>query len=219
MSSAKNGPENEQELIALLDREVQAYRNDDSLTHSPIWIWFTKSNSEESYCLICKKSLVVRHGSTSSLMTHLKRVHNHSTSYNASVIWEELAELKELRLTSLRSQRSETSYKNRVFRKLLNKERKRLQSVLDRSTTASTPHPHQTPKRVKGVNDGGRKIMGDLVNVEGKHEIDEDLFEDEEEEIAQGEIFHSPIFVCLCFSYVFFCFVFVRDGISFRRGL
>ena len=200
MTAFNNKPEHEQELAASLEKEVQAYRSDDSLIHSPIWIWFTKLGPEECYCLLCKKSLVVTHSNTSGLMRHLKRVHNAGSGYDAAIICEELAELKELRLASKRTQKDITKNKKRAFRKLLNKERKKQESVRDRAT--ASPSSYQTSKRVKGDNDDERKIMEDLLNVEGKHEIDDLYEDDEEEEIAQGEI--PFFFFWFDFSRIFF---------------
>ena len=85
-----------------LNEEIEAYRENDSHCHSPIWIWFAKSNPEVSICLLCKQELRAKN-SSSSLNTHLKRKHNDEIGYNAWKICEELLELKELRLSSKRS--------------------------------------------------------------------------------------------------------------------
>ena len=75
---------------------IREYR-EGSAVQSPIWIWFSKSG-ETITCQICKKNVTVVPGSTSNLISHLKRNHGFLKKYNAFKEYEELSELKQERL-------------------------------------------------------------------------------------------------------------------------
>ena len=86
-----------------LEREVETYRSDDNLSHSPVWIWFSKVNQAELQCLICNKHLPQgKGGTTGGMLHHLKRRHGPLTNYDAFSMFEELGELRDLRIMAKR---------------------------------------------------------------------------------------------------------------------
>ena len=52
--------------------EIVAYRANDTILHSPVWIWFSRSTSEDAVCLLCGRSVRAKDSSTSGLKSHLK---------------------------------------------------------------------------------------------------------------------------------------------------
>ena len=103
----------------VLQAKIKTYREDDSLTHSPLWLWYTKVDSPGNYnsvCRICDTVVPRRDGTTGGMMKHLERHHGRSSDYNAYIIYEELQELKELRLNQkkLHGEKYVSRYRKRM---------------------------------------------------------------------------------------------------------
>ena len=91
--------------------DIAEYKENDSLTSSPIWIWFLKKDTT-SHCKICKSNIPRKDGSTGGITVHLKRHHNFMSKYNAWKIFEELSSLKEERLKNRKRKHESESDKN-----------------------------------------------------------------------------------------------------------
>ena len=46
-------PEEEKMVIISLEKEIQRYRENDNMYHSPVWIWFGRLSHNEANCIIC----------------------------------------------------------------------------------------------------------------------------------------------------------------------
>ena len=92
----------EDQGMAIIEREISAYRLNDKSSHSPAWIYFSKRNLGEVVCLLCGTTMPVKNSSTGCMVNHLKRHHGSDKTYNAWTIYEELAELRELRVLAKR---------------------------------------------------------------------------------------------------------------------
>ena len=67
--------------------KIEKYK-EENVNHSPIWIWFEKIlDREEASCLICKKIIQRKSGTTSAMIAHLKKLHGQLSKYNASKIY------------------------------------------------------------------------------------------------------------------------------------
>ena len=87
--------------MELFEDRIAEYKENE-VTASPVWIWFTKVDIQknEARCDICKKTIQIKYGSTSSLITHIKKCHGPLTKYNAGKILDELFSLKDERQKS-----------------------------------------------------------------------------------------------------------------------
>ena len=81
-----------------METEIDAYRADDSLYHSPVWIWYARLSEDMCSCMLCNTSVPNTSHSTTPMINHLKRYHGSNQSYNAWTICEELLELRKLRM-------------------------------------------------------------------------------------------------------------------------
>ena len=148
-----------------LEREIETYRTDDGLSHSPVWIWFSKVNETELHCLVCnKRTPRGKDGSTGGMLFHIKSKHGPRSFYDAYTIFEELAELRDLRLMAKRQ--------NNVGR------RPRTSNSATGVKRRRKPHPEI-----------GTKELTENLTTTGTEPDAEDLFADEEDDIDFGKSF------------------------------
>ena len=109
------------------------------VTASPVWIWFTKVDNQknEARCDICKKTIQIKYGSTSSLITHIKKCHGPLTKYNAGKILDELCSLKDERQKS--NKRKLPSMEQQPQKK-----QRTISDCVKESTPYSSTDPRQT---------------------------------------------------------------------------
>ena len=81
-----------------METEINAYRLDDELCHSPVWIWYTVLREGVASCLLCNNPVTNTKSNTTSMIQHLRNHHNSNQSYNAWIICEELVELRKMRM-------------------------------------------------------------------------------------------------------------------------
>ena len=43
------------EALAILEDEIQNYKDNETLTHSPYWLFFTRLDAGVAFCLLCQK--------------------------------------------------------------------------------------------------------------------------------------------------------------------
>ena len=79
---------------------INNYKENDSETSSPIWIWFKRKEDNDVVCQICKTNIQCRDASTGQMTQHLKRHHNFLKKYNAYKEFEDLSALKQTRLNN-----------------------------------------------------------------------------------------------------------------------
>ena len=85
--------------------KIAEYKENKSTISSPIWIWFSKTDSGAT-CNICKSSMPQKSGSTGNMVNHLKRRHGFTQKPNAWKDFEELSSLKDERLQKTRKPES-----------------------------------------------------------------------------------------------------------------
>ena len=85
--------------------KIAEYKKDKSTIFSPVWIWFSKTDSGAT-CNICKTSMPQKNGSTGNMINHLKRHHGFTRKPNAWRDFEELSSLKDERLQKKRKPES-----------------------------------------------------------------------------------------------------------------
>ena len=85
--------------------KIAEYKENESTISSPIWIWFSKTDSGAT-CNICKSSMPQKSGSTGNMVNHLKRRHGFTQKPNAWKDFEELSSLKDARLQKKRKPES-----------------------------------------------------------------------------------------------------------------
>ena len=89
--------------------KIAEYKKDESTIFSPVWIWFSKTDSGAT-CNICKSSMPQKSGSTGNMVNHLKRRHGFTQKPNAWKDFEELSSLKDER-----SQKTNSYTRNKSF--------------------------------------------------------------------------------------------------------
>ena len=82
--------------------KIDNYRTNDTLTQSPCWIWFSKLDPQQSKCLICKRTIPRKDSTTTAMISHMRYRHGSNSGYNAWIIYEELSELRDLRMKAKR---------------------------------------------------------------------------------------------------------------------
>ena len=88
------------------DDKILEYREDSTISSSPIWIFFSKNGSDVT-CNVCNTTLQRKNSSTGNMSHHLRRHHNFSSKYNAWKIFQELSAVKEERLQRLKKKHDE----------------------------------------------------------------------------------------------------------------
>ena len=85
--------------FAIMDfsKLINNYKENDSETSSPIWIWFKRKEDNDVVCQICKTNIQRRDASTGQMTQHLKRHHNFLKKYNAYKDFEDVSALKQTR--------------------------------------------------------------------------------------------------------------------------
>ena len=159
-----------------IEEQIRAYRENDLAHSSPLWIWFAKVAADMVTCLVCQQTVTSTNYGTTNMKSHLKRHHGEQRKYNAWIIYEELAELKELRIGNRKSQPSQKVNKYGT---------KNVVAVAKKRTSALMKRKSSPVKRRR----------------RSKEEVDEQLFgdpqdchlfngmpDDDEEEESLGEI-------------------------------
>ena len=95
--SADQSSINDAAVRELVEVGISSYRRDDTMSNSPVWIWFSRLSEKFASCLICNTAVTISYGSTSSLIKHIKYYHGTGCKYDACVILQELMELRKLR--------------------------------------------------------------------------------------------------------------------------
>ena len=131
--------------------DVVEFQENDSITSSPIWIWFVKKDTA-SQCKICKTNVPRKDGSTGGMSVHLKRHHNFMSKYNAWKVFEELSSLKDERLKS----------RKRKYETESNKNTNEPASKQPKLTAAiNTKYSRQHPRQKSITNDMGLMLCRD----------------------------------------------------------
>jgi hypothetical protein len=136
-------------------QKVTSYKEEDSQC-SPIWIWFQKNDEvkKEARCLICKKIFQRKDGSTTAMITHLKRFHGFLSQYNAWKLFEELSNIKEERIKSSKRKQSDVTCEQPI---------KKQKTLFDCVTSSYKP---QDPQQKRITNAGEFHDQGDNVKKE-----------------------------------------------------
>ena len=94
-------------VLEAIEEQILAYRTDDSIQHSPVWLWFSKVDQEITLCLLCNKRIPVKSSCTTGMSSHLKHHHRSDGTHNVNAwrVCEELLELKELRVMENRKKK------------------------------------------------------------------------------------------------------------------
>ena len=151
-----------------ITKEIEAFRENDSMTHSPSWIWFSKIEKNLSICLLCNTKIKSTNSNTTSMGNHIKRLHNSKTDYDASLIFEELSELRDMRISSKRQIQRDNGNFNHFNSNRAKKQIAKLQKM--------TSHPSWN-------NNPMKRIFDQVFQDTEEEEVEEE--EVEEEEVKQ----------------------------------